>query len=499
MTRLLLLMTLLLAALIPSADAADPTRDEVIVALDKAISFYHEQVADHGGYVWRYSGDLKLREGEAITDGTAVWVQPPGTPTVGEAYLDAYEATKDKRHLQAARDVAETLLRGQLHSGGWGYSIQFDPDKRKTQAYRVDLTTRRPKLTGENDKAPAGWDEWKKRNYKGNMTILDDDTTQSAVRFLMRLDRATQFQDKALHDALSYALESLSLAQYPNGAWSHQYDRWPHAQPDPQTYPAIQASFPETWSRTWTKDWTGCYRLNDRITLDMIETMLLADEIYGDPPAMAMVRRAGDFLLLAQLPEPQPAWAQQYNKQMQPVWDRKFEPPAITGLESQDTLETLLRIYERTGDKKYLAPLPSALAYLRKCELPGGKLARFYEIGTNKPLYFTRNYELTYSADQAPKHYGFVVDSRLDKIAARYKRLLKQGPPQPAERKPPRAEQLAGSVRKIIAAQDERGAWVERGGLDGHEVTPKSGIIESATFAKNVRTLASYLQALSTP
>ena len=46
--------------------------------------------------------------------------------------------------------------------------------------------------------------------------------------------------------------------------------------------------------------------------------------------------------------------AQQYDREMHPVWDRKFEPPAITGLESQDALETLLLLARKTGDRKYL-------------------------------------------------------------------------------------------------------------------------------------------------
>ena len=51
------------------------------------------------------------------------------------------------------------------------------------------------------------------------------------------------------------------------------------------------------------------------------------------------------FLLLAQLPEPQPGWAQQYNIEMEPEWARKFEPPAVTGGESQKVIATLLTLF----------------------------------------------------------------------------------------------------------------------------------------------------------
>ena len=79
------------------------------------------------------------------------------------------------------------------------------------------------------------------------------------------------------------------------------------------------------------------------------------------------------------MPDPQPAWAQQYNYDMHPIWARQFEPPAITGGESQDAIETLLKIYRATGDKKYLEPIPRALAYLKKvaaARRPAGPLLR---------------------------------------------------------------------------------------------------------------------------
>ena len=45
---------------------------------------------------------------------------------------------------------------------------------------------------------------------------------------------------------------------------------------------------------------------------------------------------------------------------MEPVWARKFEPPAVTGGESAGAIRTLVDLYVITGDKKYLGPLPAA-------------------------------------------------------------------------------------------------------------------------------------------
>jgi hypothetical protein len=266
-------------------------------------------------------------------------------------------------------------------------------------------------------------------------------------------------------------------------------------------YPILAASFPESWSRTWTKDFTGGYSINDRVTLNVIRTMLVAWEAYRDDRYRACALRGGDFLLRAQLPDPQPAWAQQYDRRMHPVWDRKFEPPAITGLESQDALETLLLVVRTTGETKYLAPIPRALAYLKASRLPNGRLARFYELRTNRPLYFTRDYELTYDGDRVPTHYGFEFDSRLDAITAEYERLVRGGPQPEASAPAPAPDSDPGrrdaEVRRILASQDRRGAWTEPGtarDLEGRKVATEGGVIESATFVKNMGVLSDYVK-----
>ena len=91
---------------------------------------------------------------------------------------------------------------------------------------------------------------------------------------------------------------------------------------------------------------------------DMIDTMLLAHRVYQDDRYLDAARQAGDFLILAQMPDPQPAWAQQYDAQMHPVWGRKFEPPAISGGESQEILFALMRLYAATGEKISSNPSP---------------------------------------------------------------------------------------------------------------------------------------------
>jgi hypothetical protein len=116
-----------------TALSAEPTKAEAEAAIVKAVDFFYSQVARHGGYVYLTSSDLKLREAEGIPGESTIWVQPPGTPAVGEALLEAYLATKNPRCRAAALAAGRALARGQLQSGGWDYQIHFAPEQRAAQ------------------------------------------------------------------------------------------------------------------------------------------------------------------------------------------------------------------------------------------------------------------------------------------------------------------------------------------------------------------------------
>jgi PelA/Pel-15E family pectate lyase len=447
-------------------------------ALRRAVDFYAGKVASHGGYVYRYSADLAKREGEGKAGLDTVWVQPPGTPSVGLAYVEAYERTGEKYLLEAALAAGECLLEGQYKSGGWNASIEFAPDQRVRHDYRVDTDKKR-----------------RPRNH----TSFDDDKTQSALRFLMRLDQALQFENERIHEATKYALEGVLKAQFPNGGWAQVYD----GPSDAGQRADLQASYPDDWPRKYPGgDYWVFYTLNDNALADTIEMLLMAERIYREPRYRDAALRGGQFLIHAQMPEPQPAWAQQYNFDMHPVWARKFEPPAISGGESQGVISVLMRLFDETGDRKFLEPIPRALAYLRKSQLPDGRLARFYELKTNRPLYFTKTYELVYDDSDLPTHYGFQVGSKVEQLSRQYEQLSKlpaQDLARRRDRKPEVREvtkSLEDQVRQVIAALDDRGAWVEEGKLRFHgKGDDTTRIIDSATFAKNVDLLSQYLAA----
>jgi PelA/Pel-15E family pectate lyase len=453
------------------ADAETKLRADAQAAIRRAGEYYRTKVAVHGGYVYYYSPDLTQRLGEGVATPEQVWIQPPSTPTVGLAYLAAFESTGDKLFLEAAQAAGEAMLYGQLKSGGWRNNIDFDPRSKEAAQYR-------------NGKGKGS-----------NNSTLDDGSTQAAIRFMARLDQALGFKDQKVHEAVGVALDALLKAQYPCGAFPQTWTG-----PVPQT-PVLKASYPDYDWRTEgkIKNYWDMYTLNDGLAGTVCQTLLDAHAIYKEPKYRAALEKLGLFLILAQMPDPQPAWSQQYGYEMHPIWARRFEPAAITGSESQDAMETLMRISELTGDKKFLQPIPRAIAYLRRSLLPDGRLARYYELKSNRPLYMTRRndeYSLTYDDRDLPSHYGWKVASRLDAIEQEYQSLTGSGR---TLKKEPTLDELRPQVQRIVSDLDDQGRWVST--FAGEPLTgqPKfkqgQQYISSAVFSRNLDLLSRFLAA----
>ncbi len=111
-------------------------------------------------------------------------------------------------------------------------------------------------------------------------------------------------------------------------------------------------------------------------------------------------------------------------------------------------------------------------------------------------------YELTYDDKDLPTHYAFKVRSKLGDLKRQYERLSQLTPEALAklrtrqDDRPALTPALEAEVRSVIAALDDRGAWVEAGPLRYHGKDNVVGrIIDSATFIRNVGILSRYLAA----
>jgi len=463
------LFALLLATSALAADLPDPAA--MTAAMKKAVTYATQHLAREGGYASSYDKEGKIGEVEHGESPTIISIQPPGTTTMGLAMLRAWRATGDELFLKAARDAAGALIKSQLASGGWDSDFDFAPDKVK----RYHLRSR--------------WEAGDKDTGKRrNSTTLDDNKTQSALMLLLEVASEPAFKDDtALLQAKKAAFDALLAAQASNGAWPQQFSG-----PADPAVPVLKASYPETWSRTFpAAKYTSYHTLNDGNLSEIAKVLTRAYELEKDPRYLAALKKLGDFFLLAQMPEPQPVWAMQYDHDMHPAWARKFEPPSVTAYESLEAMETLHDIYLLTGDDKYLAPMQAALAWFERSKLPDGTHARFYELRTNKPLFFVKDtYELTYDDAHLPTHYSF-KDERQEDID-RFKKRLAQpreqflqqlaGPQTPKEWAK-RARGAADKARRAAESLDSEGRWIKNDRIDGTD------------FTKNLNTLNYYVEA----
>ncbi|QDT17777.1 pectate lyase [Alienimonas californiensis] len=476
--RLALLLLAALGSPSPSSAFVDePSRSETIAALSRAGRFYADEIAVRGGYVYFTELDGGRRWGEGEATPTQIWVQPPATPTVGEAFLAAHEATGDPAHLAAATAAGEALTYGQLQSGGWTNKIDFDPNG-DPGAYR------RGRGRGKNNSS------------------LDDGQTPAALRLLMRLDAAHAGGHAGIAEAARSGLDALLTAQLSGGGFPQVWD-------GPTTDgPPLRASSPGDWRELpRIKAYWDLPTLNDGLAGQVVATLLSARQLYEtrDPAlaerADAAARRFGDFLIRAQLPAPQPGWAQQYDESMRPAWARVFEPPAVAASESQDVIEALLALHAATDEVRFLDPIHAALDYLERSALPDGRLPRYLELGTNRPLYMERRgreYRPTYDDADLPSHYGWKGESQVDALRERLAEAR-------AGREPsrPSSSNRAAAARAAIDALDADGRWVEvsdGGPLLGQAKIPAGRrYVASATFAEHMTALAASLRADAAP
>jgi len=423
--------------------AAEPSPGEVRKAMEKAAGFF-QSISVHGGYAGIYSLDLQKRYGEAIYEKarkTEIWIQPPGTPTVGEAYLRAWRVTGDQQYYRAARNVARALAWAQSAHGGWDH--------------RADVSA----LT-------AGAVRPKRR--EGHCTF-DDRISQGALGFLMRFDQDAN--EPWLTEAVELAFRHLLAAQDAKGGW-------------PQWYPL----------RGGYHDY---YTFNDGTINDCIDTALQAWELYGRKEFLAAAKRGGDFIALSQLPAPQAGWAQQYTRDLKPAKARSFEPAGVCSAVTARNFVTLITLYQATKDSKYLKPFPKAIAWLEKSRLPNGQWARLYEVGTNRPIYGDRDGKVHYTleeiSEERRKGYSWQGHYNVSAMINYYKSIRdtkrKDVLPKRAEKPSPAvlrklAVGLSAQAREIINAMDEKGRWVS------------GGMIHCKTFVRNFNVLCFYLEVL---
>jgi hypothetical protein len=357
---------------------------EVEQTMLRSTRYLVEKVSANGGYVWYYMPDFSRRWGEMEAYKTMIWLQNPGTVSMGNVFLEAYRATGNEYYYQAAEKVGYCIVWGQSSEGGWNYMIDFAGDRSLKQWYNT---------IGKN-----GWRLEEFQHYYGNSTF-DDDVTANTAHFLLKmyLEKMDPVWKPPLEKAISFILES----QYPLGGW-------------PQRYP-LKFNF----NKEGHPDYTSFYTFNDGVILENINFLIQCYLTLGEERFLDPIRRGMNFYITSQ--DSCGGWGDQLNMSLEIAGARTYEPKALLPGTTFENAMSLLTFYQYTGDKKFLIAVKNAINWMAKTSLSNDKdgngtfiYPTFVEVGTNRPLYSHRigsnskygKYYVDYSDKKLLGHYN---------------------------------------------------------------------------------------------
>ena len=367
----------------------------------RSTRYMVEKVSTNGGYVWYYLPDFSRRWGEMEAYKTMIWLQNPGTVSIGNLFLEAYQATGNEYYYQAAEKVGSALIWGQCSEGGWNYMIDFAGDRSLKQWYNT---------IGKN-----GWRLEEFQHNYGNSTF-DDDVTANAALFLLKmyLEKLDPVWKPSLDKAISFILES----QYPLGGW-------------PQRYP-LKYDF----NKEGHPDYTSFYTFNDGVIVENINFLIQCYLTLGEERFLDPIRRGMNFYLISQ--DSSGGWADQLNMSLEAVGARTYEPKSLMPQTTFENAMALLTFYQYTGDKKFLVGVKDAINWLGKTSLSKDKdgnnnssYPTFVELGTNRPIYVHRKgsnskygkYFVDYNDEKLLGHYSGKRMFPVNRLKEEYSRI----------------------------------------------------------------------------
>jgi len=354
-----------------------PIFAEYATALDAVLA--RERV--DGGWVFHtqpgervhpHTYPLRFAERVAAPFGLADWdivvLRSPGTPAGILTLLNGYRLTGDERYLASARRAGDLLVALQMGSGGWFSEMPA------------------------RGRFPVPWFTWTVLR-----TAIDDDVTPGAIRALLVLYQTTR-QD-AYRDAAERGIAFLVERQLPGGAW-----------------PLVARP---QWKQMLYRDFEDQPTLNDGATTQSLTTLLMAARVLGRPELVKAARRAGDWIVAAQQAAPQAGWAQQYDEAGKPAPARRYERIALASWETRYVIEALVELAEATGNAAYCTPVAPAARWLVASQISPGCWARFYELGSNHPLYFNERREIVGNPSEAHQPYDWTGDFGISDLLLR--------------------------------------------------------------------------------
>jgi PelA/Pel-15E family pectate lyase len=286
-----------------------------------------------------------------------------------------------------ARRIAANIITFQTPAGGWSKNTDYAEKPRAPgEAFGAENGSL---FLGTNDFDQPEDANW---SYVGT---FDNDATTTELRFLAKVISATKSDGDDLKSSFARGLAYIFAAQFPNGGW-------------PQVWP-LQGGYHDAIT------------INDDAMLHVVE--FLRDVAAGqdefsfvsaDLRAQAALswKRGLDCLLAAQIVVngQRTVWCQQHDAlTLAPASARNYEMPAQTSSESAAIVLFLMQL--PNPDARTVAAVHAAAAWFEKTKIIGAQFtgtgaggkklvpspghapiwARYYEIGTNRPLFGDRD------------------------------------------------------------------------------------------------------------
>ncbi|HLL69223.1 MAG TPA: pectate lyase [Micromonosporaceae bacterium] len=375
---------------------ANAEKAAAVDAMKRAVVFMDQKLSYRGGYVWSYLPDLSVTWGEMEAKRTMCWIQPPGTPSVGHSYLDAYHATGDETFYAAAERTALALVEAQHPAGGWNYIHDFAGEDSLRQWYDTI--------------GKSGWRLEEFQHYYGNATF-DDATTSVSAQLILRMyleKRDARFAEP-LEKAIRFVLAAQFVGGAADGGWPQRFPRHPNSitqMPLPTERPPWLPA--DATHGMEDGEYTNHVTFNDDVIGENIKFLLLCVTGLGRTELIRPVRNAMECLRRLQQNGPQAGWGLQHLSRDQgtrkagaPAGARSYEPRALATHTTQTNIRQLFAYFTLTGNKKYLARVPEAIAWLETCALTPAQIAEnplltgrthptFIELGTNRGRFVHR-------------------------------------------------------------------------------------------------------------
>jgi PelA/Pel-15E family pectate lyase len=383
------------AAIIGTNLPALPLTFERIATLPSDQQSAWKQYLEQSG--WQLQADKNFLHAEMRGYRMTKSIAPPSAKSAKNIPLDK---SGDWYGGDKARRIADIIVSFQTPAGGWSKNLDMTKHLRAPgESFASDNNSH---FLGTNDFDSARDISW------GYVGTFDNDATITEMSFLAKTIAAAGTNQVALYRAsFMRGLDYIFAAQYPNGGW-------------PQVWP-LQGGYHDTIT------------FNDDAMvniLNLLQDISAGTNEFTFVPAKARslvaasLKRGIACVLATQIVVDghRTVWCQQHDElTLQPASARNYEMPSQASSESAKIMQFLME--QPDPDSNIAAAVDAAAAWFEKTEMrdvaykfanndgrhlisaPGaGPLwARYYEIGSDRPIFGDRDKTIHDNVDEISK------------------------------------------------------------------------------------------------